>query len=353
MSRQPSEGDLPAVLFPHVSLREKSLKRILGFFGPITICQPWEMAVPASMTGEDAPEDIQLLYPPERLRPEEGFKGLLHEYQSWINQNRDRNLTHFLRASHTGDSSEDHVWEIRKSLRRSGQGESLEGEDSTLKWHLILHLAREWEDSKQEADYMLRRLRSADVLLKGLTEEDEVLDSALKDLPGFEEDTYLEEKSMTQVMEAWFALFEETLRGDEFYITLSRSIWDVVVGYRNELNINNEQDQGLYVDFKIPDFSSQTFEGLAGIREGYKEDERIRNLREALLKYASGPEAEIHKLIAEAEKAYPWESASGSVQVQLGFLPSLSSDAARGLPEMLHRFSNKKIIHIQANPSDG
>jgi hypothetical protein len=312
------------------------------------------LEAPAFLRREGPSKDVQLLYPPERLRPKEGFKRLLKEYQSWMSHHRDRNLTHFLSASRITDSSEEHVWEIRKSLRGLAHGESTEGEDETLRWHLILHLAKEWEESKQEAEQILRRLRSADVLLKGLTEEDEVLDRALKDLPGFEGDTYLEEKSIIQIMDAWFALFNDSLRGDEVFITLSNVIWDLIVGYREELDGGG--DQGLEMDFKIPDLSHRSLRELSRIRGDYGDDERIRNLGNAVLTPATVEPVEedaLRQLFGEAEKAYPWDSASGTLEVHMVYLPQLSGEPGGDRRDVLSRFSNKKIIFLETFPLDG
>ena len=69
-------GDLHAVLFPHSYLQESDIKKILSIFDTLTLCQPWFMDRPVSISGAGESDFIRILNPPVTLKPGEGFKTL-------------------------------------------------------------------------------------------------------------------------------------------------------------------------------------------------------------------------------------------------------------------------------------
>ena len=82
--------DLPATLFLHTFVPESDIKKVLSFFGPITICLPWHMAPPAFVSELSSSNLIRLSTPPDALRPDDDFKIRLAEYRAWIEENRDK-----------------------------------------------------------------------------------------------------------------------------------------------------------------------------------------------------------------------------------------------------------------------
>ena len=199
--------DLPVILFPHTYLPESSAKKILIFFGPLTIFQPWFMEQPGFMSGADGRNLVQVLNPPNNLKPEEGFKTLLSEYHHWIDDNQDKSYQEFLKASQGRNFTENTTWEIRQMLRQINKSTSTAEEANTLKWHLILHLAREVEDQRREAERMLGILKEKASPLKDIIEEDDDLISLFEDLPPFGSELPGGGYQLGEIFEAWFALF--------------------------------------------------------------------------------------------------------------------------------------------------
>ncbi|MBW2067232.1 MAG: hypothetical protein JRJ03_20190, partial [Deltaproteobacteria bacterium] len=167
--------DLSAIVFPHCYIGEEGARKALSLFDSITICVPWYGEPPGFARHING---ISIKYPPESLHPGEGFLSLLSEYRNWINQHADRSTLDFLKASRDREADEETTWDIRRSLRRIGGGkETLPAENIPLRWHMILHLARELEEQREEADQVLKRLKHRKSPLEGVLDEDSELKS--------------------------------------------------------------------------------------------------------------------------------------------------------------------------------
>jgi hypothetical protein len=181
---------------------------------------------------------IKILNPPSKLKPEEDFKSLLSEYKTWIKQHRDKSSADFLKVSREMGPDEDSSWEIRKALRKEAPAfgrsfsrkplrrvQNIQEAPQAMKWHIILHLARNIEDERREADSMLIELKDKGSPLEGLLGEEDAK-NLLTDLNPFESDLQTPLYSMDLILEAWFALFGGYLKGDELLLTFSRHIMD-------------------------------------------------------------------------------------------------------------------------------
>jgi len=200
------------------------------------------MVPPDFMSQKDYEGVVRVLTPPSHLKPEENFKELLSEYKTWIKHNRDKSSASFYKVSQEKRPAEDNTWEIRESLRESARVR--DGSDRprqerekpfSLKWHLILHLARDMEKERQEADRMLSGLKEGKSPIADLLGEGAVK-NPLTDLSQFKSDPQTVSYPMDQVFDAWFGLFGEYIKGDELLITLNRQVmdyaseaWDTVV----------------------------------------------------------------------------------------------------------------------------
>ncbi|MFH1242493.1 MAG: hypothetical protein V1689_09035 [Pseudomonadota bacterium] len=210
-------------------ITRRDLERALTHFAPLTICQPWFMERP--MPGVETPEAslVRVERPSEDMRPYGDFLRLLSEYQLWMSQNLDKGYTTFLGLTSKKAFSEDTPWEIRGILRQMGQDPRDISRENSLKWHLTLHLARQWEENQSGVEDMLKRLKQQGSPLAGAIEEGGSYRSMFKDLPS--EGTYLfaEEHHIRQVLEAWLGLFGWYLADhDETLLTLSRPVADYV-----------------------------------------------------------------------------------------------------------------------------
>ena len=140
--------------------------------------------------------------------------------------------------------------EVSCATRRGSPDEARR--QHTLKWHLFLHLAQEIEEEGQEAEELLRTLKEQDSPLKGAIEEEGEPPGPLADLPGFDASPILTEAGMNQVMEAWFSLFEEHLRGEVVLLTLSPPIFQHLCEAWEEWGGGTASAD---MEFGVPDFS--------------------------------------------------------------------------------------------------
>ena len=247
--------DFSGNLFPYAYLTEPILKKALSFFDVLTIFQPWCMERPPFLSGTEDFHGIRILNPPSHLNPGEGFKVLLSEYYRWIQNNRDTGYTAFMKASQGIELTEDTSWEIRRMLRQVGKNASTPEEDPALRWHLILHLAQEVEDQRLEADRLLETLREKSPPLEGIVDNGEDMETLLGDLPHFGSEPMMGEYHLRQIIEAWFSLFKEYLKGNEILITFSRQVMDYVTGLWNDFSLEGETNPVGEYPFTFPDLS--------------------------------------------------------------------------------------------------
>jgi len=210
-----------AILCPESSVPERTLKVILSFFRSVKICRPWFMDRPEPLAQSGA---VEILYPPDDLKPSGDFKRLLAEYRGWIRTSHDKGFDAFLafqeQKSHGGEAT----WEIRRELRRRGDRPDEDRRRNALKWNLFLHLAHEIQEEGSQAEELLKALKERDSPLKGLIEEQEP-PGPLSDLPEREGFPMLSEAGMSRVLEAWFSLFEGHLSGEDILLTLSPAVF--------------------------------------------------------------------------------------------------------------------------------
>jgi hypothetical protein len=233
---------LPVNLFPHSCLPEPVIKKILPFFGLITIFQPWFMDRPFFVADTDDINPIQILNPPINLNPGEGFKRLLSECRGWIRNNQEKSSIEFLKACQGVEHNENNTWEIRQMLRRIDRHTSVPEEDHSIRWHLILHLAQEIEDHRREADRMLNALKEKKSPLEGIIEEgaDNNINALFEDLPQFESEPIMDENNLSQVLEAWFALFGGHLKGDDFLVTFNQHVMEHVSEFWKDFGVEKK-----------------------------------------------------------------------------------------------------------------
>jgi hypothetical protein len=345
MNKRQNIKELPAILFPHTDLPQPRVMKILSFFGPLTVFQPWFMERPVFGLGANEGNAVQVLRPPENLKPEKDFLTRLSEYRRWIENNRDRGYSEFLQVNQNKDLTENTAWEIRQMIRRGAQKRLAPQEDPALKWHLILHLAQDVEDQKLEANEALNALKEKDVPLKGIVEKTEDMESLLGDLSPFESEPMGDEYRLRQILEAWVALFGGYLKEHDLLVTSSRQ----VMGYVTELwegFQNEDQGEGLAsIRFRFPDLS-RSWEDLTETKETLLNDEKIRELKAHLLDPARNV-SKLEVLARELEASCPWESSEGLLNIIASYLPSFPKTEQIKMERVLEPLSRKTIILVE------
>ena len=217
------------MLFPHTQITAPDLNKIIKRFGDLTICQPWYMDRPFQDTTEADIADVHIQRPSIDLKPEGDFTKLISEYRSWVSQNRDKGYGNFLFTTQEGALTENTPWEIRQLISK-GEDHSDRREGRAFKWHLILHLAREFEESSVAAEKLLNRLKDQKSPLEGALEE-APQHGFFEDTPLMETQLQVGEHRLKQVFEAWFGLFGEYIPDDATFITLN----PLVISYASEI----------------------------------------------------------------------------------------------------------------------
>jgi hypothetical protein len=204
-----------ATLFPHTWLPGAERERILAAFDDLTVCQPWYMDAPHQADAGDS--RIHVVRPGDALMPAQDFMKILAEYRTWASQNPGY-------AFFTTQREADATWEIRASLRHEEKPVHSQVQEQALKWHLILHLERELEESRRAADEMLVRVKAERSPLAEALGEATPLRGFLDDLPVSNPVADTDGPRLKQVMRAWFGLFGFSLPHDGILVTKDREV---------------------------------------------------------------------------------------------------------------------------------
>lgn len=342
--------DLPAILFPHCYLPESILKRVLSLFRPLTMFQPWFMARPVFVPEQDKAESIQIIHPPDNLKPGEDFRGRLSEYRHWIENNLDKGYTESLMLSQESDLSENTTWEIRQMIRGMRGQTSKSREALNLKWHLILHLAQDMEDQKREADSVLKIVKERDVPLKGILEESEDVEGLAEDLPPFDSDPLGNEYHLRQIFQAWFGLFGEYLEGNEILVTTDWHVMDYVTELWKEYRLDDPLEDPPFVRFIFPDLSHDPLKDLAEIRHRLLNNEKIRELKLLIRDVGENPTRSISRmktLSKEVEAVCSEELSAGSLNMTVKYIAPPRHDEQGRRDEVLKPLSKKTIVLVE------
>jgi hypothetical protein len=220
----------PLVLFPHTHVAGADANRLLEQFGDVTLCQPWYMDSPIMDDGNPNQMTFRVVRPLEMHKPPEDFRRLLSEYRQWMRENRGRGYAAFFGSSQDTEPSDGSLWEVREILRQDGRTRGDNPEAEVLRWHMILHLNREFQEHQREIRQLMRRIKEQTSPLKdALGEETAAAQQFLEDLPESVDHPFGDDTHLKRVCEAWIHLFEDQLKGSFSLVTLNRCVLDFVV----------------------------------------------------------------------------------------------------------------------------
>ena len=190
------------VLFPHTHVDSRVLERLMETFSSLTLCQPW-FTEPTVLSDPSKKGILKVCFPPEALKPQRDFKHLLSEYQGWMRDHQGRNRS----ADSSIHETEDEIWAIRKAIRDAGKDADDPALKNTLRWHLVLHLARNLEENRDTAQYLLQQAAKSKSPLAEAIERDEQTPDMFRDLPLSAAYPYVTDRHLNLIFEAWFGLF--------------------------------------------------------------------------------------------------------------------------------------------------
>lgn len=218
---------LPIILFPHTHIAKADLQELLASYGSLTICQPWHMDGYLSGGLTEDFSSVKIVRPLENMKPKGNFKALLSEYQAWAMQNIDKDYAAFLRAAQETALTESTPREIRQMIRHIKQKTTLTPEVHALRWHITLHLARQFEEDTMQAEKMLDELKGKKSPLDEALGGEVPLKGLLQDLPETEGYPFINENHLRQVLEAWLGLFGNYLP-DHALLTLDAHVMNII-----------------------------------------------------------------------------------------------------------------------------
>jgi hypothetical protein len=287
---------LKAHLFPHTYLPEMMIGKIISIFGPVRIYQPWFMDTKGSLKDSG----LETVNPPDNLKPEADIKAILSGYRQWIDQNRDKGLRGFLSASEKARLGDSSTWEIRQLLK-AGAVPSAAGKEkeTTLRWHVLLHLADEVERRNFEIAEMMKALKKKGPVLAGALQVPDETKTFLDDMPGLEMADVQGGPNMGLILSAWFGLFGGYLEKNALLITCSRHLMDYVSTQWDESFAKNNDARPQTVSFNIPSLYSSELQPNNKMADTKAS---VMKLRESIFKFGEEPTLCMNRLKALAGK---------------------------------------------------
>jgi hypothetical protein len=187
---------------------------------------------------------LKVCFPPEALKPQRDFKHLLSEYQGWMRDHQGRNRPTTFSTGQTGDET----WAIRKAIRDAGKDADDPALRNTLKWHLVLHLARNLEEARETTDTLLQQAVKSRSPLAGAIERDEQIPDMFEDLPLSAAYPYVTDRHRNLIFEAWFGLFSPIIdsgieTGAEL-LTLDRQVMTYALDLFDGRDVLSDENTG-------------------------------------------------------------------------------------------------------------
>jgi hypothetical protein len=320
-------------LFPHAYLPEPAVRKLVFFFGPARIYQPWFLNPPGFFKNVE----LEVLYPPEDLKPSGDFKAILSNYHSWAEQSLDRSIKETAKFSGKVIQNDNPTWEIRRLLKGTAMpARDLKGEDLKLKWHLLLHLASDMERQQFELMDMMEKLKGKKPVLAGALNEPDEAKDMFADVDDIRTPVLPDNPNLLSLLDAWFGLFSGYLKEKDLLITYSRPVMDFILSRWDERIEGGKTADSPSFSFRLPDISS----------EGHIEGD-IMKIRELVLKFGEDPDHcmnELLPLTKKVEETFPRESSKGILEFQLRKFSSTHGERSFEANDPLRYIADKTII---------
>lgn len=337
------------ILFPHSQIPEYELRNIIALFGSLKIFRPWYLKQASTVEEFADKQYINLINPPETLKPREEFEILLSEYHTWIERNQDKSYMEILKRDQGHSTNEDATWEIRHLMKQMGQKAKAPEEDRIFNWHLILHLANEIETKSMEANRLFRILKDRKPLLEGSAEGVDPSVSPLADLPSFTPETLFHESNVLKIMDAWFGLFSESLGDNEIFITIDHRILDFIIEKWGSITSKDGSIMDFIIKFKIPELSDNNKEPDK-MKPNNIEFDGLDVLRRYISMICEDPVVNLHAIEAWSKNLKPLTSSEFQnkfIDISLIHFPKMSkNDFLKGY-EFLGHFSGNTLFLVE------
>ena len=334
--------DMTGILFPHSYIPESLIVKVINLFGPIRIFQPWYIEPPDYL--KDGP--VELIYPPETLKPKGSFESLVKDYSQWAMQNQDRSYMEIIKSGSDNGPAENTTWEIRKLLTSAVKSASGGVDKDSLRWHVILHLARDIEEQSMSFDSALKDLKQKDALLQGSVENIDTTRDLLEDLPPLGHVSLSDGGKLEQLFGAWLGLFGEYLNDHELLITFNRHVMYNISERWDNLPDKDGQERGGLIEWIVPDLSGQPLTDKDSINQKDIE-KRIRETIGLILDLHKNPEGNIDALSSlskEFNDSLQTDLTGGTLKILIRYLYPVSDKELTQGDMIFGQLSNKTIL---------
>lgn len=304
------------VLLPHTGLEEIQMKRVLSFFDAIILCVPWYMEPPPWIVSLEGDRLIHVKRPEGTMKPEVSFPTLLDEYRNWARENLGRGFAPYYGACWDPDSFIENTWKMRQAIRGGDRDARIRRAARVLKWHLALHLARELEEMQTEAEILLAASREKGSPLQVLFEDD------LDDQDGEVSDSPLtldfRQRNLSQILEAWFGLFETCVRESPLWLTWDEEVWNTLS--EGDDGKTGKGEMALIFRIQWPDLSCCPVDELISLKKKLFHREPFPELRNRIAHFGEKPSSHIEdldRLMKEADPFLPWGMSDTRLELQI------------------------------------
>jgi len=316
-------------LFPHAYIPEPVAGKLVLFFGPARIYLPWLLNPPRYIQNAG----IEVIYPPEDLKPSGDFKAILSNYHSWAGENRDRSIRETAKFSGKVTQDDNPAWEIRRLLKGTAMpARALKGEDQALKRHLLLHLAFDMERQQFEIMDMIDRLKKQKPVLAGALHEAGEAEGVFADADDITAAVALENLNLPALLDAWFGLFSGYLKEKDLLVTYSRPVMDYILSQWDENSGEENAGNIRQISFSLPDLPSNA---------------DITKIRDLILRFGDEPDYCMNELLLLTKKiegSLPKDPSKETIKIQLRKFSSTHGEGSVESDDLLRNIAGKCII---------
>jgi hypothetical protein len=239
-----TKANSPApILFPHGDIGEVRGRALLEHISSFTLCLPWHTDPPkwATQLG------INILYPPEELRPPPFFNAVLAQFKQRLEQ--DRGADYLAYAASLTTDEEPSATDLAAMIR---QGKSIKpAKDEALRLNLIIRLFHDTEKEKQHAEDLLADIRFSPSPLREALEED--TGGILQDLAPSISQIPPTGSRARQIIEAWCGLFSGCLTPEDSLLTLEPWVVEAVFFiFGEEITLGKGKQETLLFTVPLP-----------------------------------------------------------------------------------------------------
>jgi hypothetical protein len=335
-------------IFPHSCLPDQETGKILSFMGPVRIYQPWFMSLSEACTNPD----LEVVNPQEHLKPKEDLKSILSGCRQWAEQTCDR---HYRETAKLGDKAvreEKTEGEIRRLLKGSSLQETeaqQEDKNLSLKRHLLLYLAADFDKQQFEVMEMMNSLKERKPVLEGALQDPEELQRVFSGAADFYVNDMQDNLNIGPVMDAWFGLFGEFIKENDLMITFNSRVFEYLSALWDD-NVPEEKakDQPPF-SFCAPDLFSYGGKGSDMETGRFKAFEIVMKMRELILGFGEDPARatkELGSLGKEVEEMFSSEALQGVLKLKVRYFPAMTGAELFEGKDFLRQISGRTVLLV-------